>query len=111
MPMPEIRNTRGTDAPAWVTMIGTLKNIAASGATIHWEKLANELEIVAGELRTNLDRVISVARLDLTAALGARDWDQASVVEISGRVETWRNELITINDWIAARGRWRVPVK
>ena len=44
-----------------------------------------------------------MARLDLTAALSARDWDQASVVEISSRVETWRNELITINDWIAAR--------
>src|SRR5712691_3312044 len=33
MPMPEIRNTSGTDAPAWVTMIGTLKNMAARGAT------------------------------------------------------------------------------
>lgn len=80
-----------------------LLEIAASGISMAWGALANELDIVAGELRTNLDRIVSITKLEVIAALGGRDWQTVPVSEIFNRVETWRNEITTINDWIAAR--------
>jgi very-short-patch-repair endonuclease len=93
----------------WVEQADALKpsvdllEIGASGMSLRWDELANELEMVAGELRTNVDRITSIAKLDLTTALNARDWDQVPVSEISNRVEAWRKALETINDWITAR--------
>lgn len=72
-------------------------------ATVPWGTLGSEIESSAAELRSAVDRIVSLTGAQSAPLLGMQFWDEAPIRELTNVIGGWRAALDTYNDWVGAR--------
>ena len=72
-------------------------------ASVPWNALSLEIEHSAADLRSAVDRIVSLTGAESAQLLGTQTWDEATVTELTNVIGGWRTALDTYNDWVGAR--------
>jgi very-short-patch-repair endonuclease len=68
-----------------------------------FSNLADKLEGMAKAAALTFDDVQKIVRVSLPSVFDSQNCENIPMQRLSGRITTWRDNLQTVNDWVAAR--------